>query len=188
MLIGRAQRTESYRRCWPPAHAEGQPLIRQAKRRLNRGCGGPDDKPFFPVRLLPCARPSGGGSARSQRPWGHRGVRRSECGHRATPFVVTVFLRGGQTAGVVRQGPRHLPRSWPRPPPDASPTHTLKRRRSCLTGLVAALLGLLVSVFLQSICGQHPVTVSSYAQFWFRCPAEPRLLARDGDYRTVAPA
>ncbi|MCT0201296.1 hypothetical protein KQ302_09995 [Synechococcus sp. CS-602] len=50
----------------------------------------------------------------------------------------------------------------------APPPIPLNGRRIVLTGLVGALLGLLVSVFLQSIVANTPVTVSSYAQFWFR--------------------
>jgi hypothetical protein len=50
----------------------------------------------------------------------------------------------------------------------ATPMEPLKGRRIVLTGLVGAGLGLAVSVFLQTVVRNTPVSVTSYAVFWFR--------------------
>lgn len=50
----------------------------------------------------------------------------------------------------------------------SSSPEPLKGRRIVLVGLVGGLFGLAVSFFLQAIVANTPVTVSSYAMFWFR--------------------
>ena len=50
----------------------------------------------------------------------------------------------------------------------AAEPQPLNGRRIVLTGLVGAGLGLAVSVFLQTVVRNTPVSVSSYAVFWFR--------------------
>ncbi len=50
----------------------------------------------------------------------------------------------------------------------ASSPEPLNGRRIVLTGLVGAALGLAVSLFLQTLVRNTPVSVSSYAIFWFR--------------------
>lgn len=50
----------------------------------------------------------------------------------------------------------------------ASSPEPLNGRRIVLTGLVGAALGLAVSLFLQTLVRNTPVSVSSYAVFWFR--------------------
>ncbi|MCT0219254.1 hypothetical protein KQ304_09625 [Synechococcus sp. CS-1329] len=44
----------------------------------------------------------------------------------------------------------------------------LNGRRIVVTGVVGGLIGLAVSLFLESVVAHTPATVSSYAQFWFR--------------------
>jgi hypothetical protein len=50
----------------------------------------------------------------------------------------------------------------------ACPPEPLQGRRIVLAGLVGAVLGLSVSLFLQAIVAHTPVTVSSSALVWFR--------------------
>ncbi|MBC1261850.1 hypothetical protein FQK07_11365 [Synechococcus sp. BSF8S] len=50
----------------------------------------------------------------------------------------------------------------------SSSPEPLKGRRIVLVGLGGGLFGLAVSFFLQAIVANTPVTVSSYAMFWFR--------------------
>jgi hypothetical protein len=49
-----------------------------------------------------------------------------------------------------------------------APPEPLNGRRIVVTGVVGGLVGLAVSLFLESVVAHTPATVSSYAQFWFR--------------------
>ena len=50
----------------------------------------------------------------------------------------------------------------------ATPPDPLKGHRIVVTGVAGASLGLAVSLFLQVLINNTPVSVSSYAFFWFR--------------------